>query len=341
MLPTFGPLVAQIVGPAALAICLACAWTATGDADQSRSPVAKTVGAHGKVGCLAQPKRVQRLVITRAGSYENYLVDSGWAGGNRVKITADNVTLRNCEIRNAAGNGIGVFANHVTIESCKIHHLLRGTFRDQQDAHGVTGDGHQIVIRNCQIYYVSGDAIQFSPDRRRWNNLLIENCTLATGPLPADVANFRQGERPGENALDSKQASANPRSKVTIRNCLLYGWNQPGQISNMAAINAKENVELLVEECIFHDNEISLRLRGPGRRGGARVTVRHSAIFNSSVGVRMEDNIRDLKIERLGFGAGVARKYHQVGRGPWPGYVNEGEFEAPPLAELLKTGFAK
>jgi len=338
---TSGGRYTEIVWLAALAIGLACAWTATADADESRSPVAKTVGASGKIGCLAQPKRVQRLVISRAGTYENYLVDSGWAGGNRVKVTADNVTLRNCEIRNAAGNGIGVFANHVRIESCKIHHLLRGTFRDQQEAHGVTGDGHQIVIRNCQIYYVSGDAIQFSPDRRRWNNLLIENCTLATGPLPADVANFRKGERPGENAFDSKQASANPRSKVTIRNCLLYGWNQPGQISNMAAINAKENVELMVENCIFHDNEISLRLRGPGPGGGALVTVRHSAIFNSRVGVRMEDNIRDLKIERLGFGFGVVRKYHQVGHGPWPGYENKGEYTAPPLAQLLKTGFAE
>src|SRR5262245_40293361 len=72
----------------------------------------KPVGLQGSVGCLANPKNVDRLQITRPGVYENYLVDSNWAGGNRVKITADDVTLRHCEIRNATGNGVGVFAKN-------------------------------------------------------------------------------------------------------------------------------------------------------------------------------------------------------------------------------------
>ena len=67
------------------------------------------LGPQGVVDTKANPKRVQRLQITKDGVYENYLVDSNWAGGNRVKITADNVILRNCEIRKASGNGIGVF----------------------------------------------------------------------------------------------------------------------------------------------------------------------------------------------------------------------------------------
>src|ERR1043165_8650022 len=53
---------------------------------------AKPVGVQGLVGCLANPKKVDRLLITKPGIYENYLVDSNWEGGNRVKITADNVT---------------------------------------------------------------------------------------------------------------------------------------------------------------------------------------------------------------------------------------------------------
>jgi hypothetical protein len=60
------------------------------------------------------------------------LVDSRWATGNRVKITADNVTLRNCEVRNAAGNGVGVFGKNVVIENCKIHHLLPGSLKEQK-----------------------------------------------------------------------------------------------------------------------------------------------------------------------------------------------------------------
>lgn len=68
----------------------------------------KPVGVQGKVGCNEKPRKVERLVITKPGVYENYLVDSNWDGGNRVKISADNVILRNCEIRNATGNGVGV-----------------------------------------------------------------------------------------------------------------------------------------------------------------------------------------------------------------------------------------
>jgi len=321
----------------AVAVCLVVAGRGLADAGEAVPAV--RIGVQGQVGCGPNPKRVERLRITRAGTYENYLVDSGWAGGNRVKITADHVTLRNCEIRNATGNGVGVFADHVVIESCKIHHLLSGTYREQDDAHGVTGDGEDIVIRNCEIYYVSGDAVQFSPDRRPWDNVVIENCTFWTGPLPEDAGGFRRGERPGENAFDSKQVPTNPRSNVTIRNCLFYGWNQPGQISLMAAINAKEHVRVLVENCVFRNNEVCFRLRGPTSRGGALVTIRNCVVYDSRVAVRMEDNIRDLRIERLGFGPGVVRRYHQVGRGPWPGLEIHGEYAAPPFEQLLRRGF--
>src|SRR6266545_2429301 len=105
---------------AALTVALAPA----AHASDKPAPAAKPVGAQGPVGCLDKPKKVERLEITKPGVYENYLVDSNWATGNRVKITADDVTLRHCEIRNASGNGVGVFSSNVVIEHCKIHHLL-------------------------------------------------------------------------------------------------------------------------------------------------------------------------------------------------------------------------
>jgi hypothetical protein len=298
----------------------------------------RPVGVQGAVGCKDNPKKVERLEITKPGVYENYLVDSNWAGGNRVKITADNVTLRHCEVRNATGNGVGVFAANVTIEHCKIHHLLHSTFKEQHDAHGITGRWGNVTIRNCEISYVSGDCIQFDPDRKGAGRVLVEDCTLWTGPLPADAAGFKKGERPGENAFDSKTPAKGPRCEVTIRNCYLHGWNQPGQVNNLAALNIKENVHARVERCVLRDNEVSFRLRGPGSRGGALVEVRDCAVYDSKVGVRMEDGLRDLKIERLGFGPGVGRKYQQV-KGPFPGYENKGEHEAPPLEDLLRKGF--
>jgi hypothetical protein len=297
------------------------------------------VGARGVIGCRANPKLVERLEISRPGVYENYLIDSRWAGGNRVKITADDVVVRNCEIRNATGNGVGVFGKNVTIEHCKIHHLLASTFAQQADAHGITGRWDQVMIRDCEIFYVSGDCIQFDPDRNSTGRVLIDHCTLWTGPLPQGAAGFKKGERPGENAFDSKTPAQGPRCAVTIRNCYLYGWNQPGQINTLAALNIKENVHARVENCLFRDNEVCLRLRGPGLRGGALVEVEDCAIYNATIGVRMEDKISGLKLRRLGFGSGVERKYQAAGGGVGPGFENTGEYVAPPLEQVLRNGF--
>ena len=302
---------------------------------------AKSVGVQGNVGCLKDPKKVERLEIKKPGVYENYLVDGKWGTGNRVKITADNVTLRNCEIFNCDGNGVGVFAKNTLIENCKIHHCLKSTFKEQHDAHGITGFWSNTTIRNCEIYYVSGDAVQLDPDRKSTGQAVIEDCTFWTGPLPADAAGFKKGERPGENAIDTKTPPKGERSVMIVRNCYFHGWNQPGQISNMAALNLKENVLVKVENCVLSDNEIAFRVRGLTKRGGAHVEIRNCAIYDSAVGVRVEDKAENLKIDNLGFGKGVTRKVHIIKNQPGPGYENKGEYEAPALDALLKAGFPK
>ena len=214
------------------AACLVVLATSRPDVAQAATPI----GAGAEVGCLANPREVDRLEITKPGVYENYRVDSRWAGGNRVKITADDVVVRHCEIRNATGNGIGVFGKNVVIEHCHMHHLLNGTFAEQADAHGITGRPQKLTVRDCLIEFVSGDCLQFDPDRRPWDEVLVENCTLRTGPLTADAAGFKAGERPGENGFDSKTPPTGTRPRITFRRCLFEGWNQPGQIGNLAAV---------------------------------------------------------------------------------------------------------
>lgn len=296
------------------------------------------VGIRGQVGCAENPKRVQRLEITAPGVYENYLVDGQWVDRNLVKINADDVTLRHCEIRNGLTNGVTVYAADTVIDSCRIHHQLKATYRNQNDAHGITGRPQNLVIRNCEVYYVSGDAVQFDPGRGPWDNVLIENCTFWTGPLPADATGFKKAERPGENALDTKQSAENPRSRVALRNCVFYGWNQPSQIRLAAALNIKENVEVRVERCLFHDNEVCFRLRGPAskERGGALVTISDCAVYDSAVAVRMEDKIANLRIVRLGIGPNIRRSYVSAGGGAGAGFVNEGEYTPPPFAQMLQ-----
>lgn len=301
-----------------------------------------SVGVSGPIGCGPNPKRVQRLVIDKPGVYENYLVDGDWTGSTLVKIEADDVTLRRCEIRNGTHNAVVVYAKNVLIESCRIHHALAGAFADQHDAHGITGRPMKLVVRNCDIGLVSGDCLQFDPGRGAWDDVLIERCNLWTAPLPEDAAGFRKGERPGENAVDTKQQVANPRSRLTIRDCLLYGWNQPGQISNLAALNLKDHIEATVQGCVLRDNEIAFRVRGgKGERGGAQVTIEDCAVYDSAVAVRIEDEIENLKIRRLGIGPGVGRKTHLVGGGAGESYEYVDEREAPTLETAIARGLRR
>ena len=80
--------------------------------------------------------------------------------------------------------------------------------------------------------------MQFDPDRKSTGHVLIEGCTFWTGPLPGDAAGFKKGERPGENAVDTKTMPDGSRPTLLIRNCYFHGWNQPAQISNAAALRA-------------------------------------------------------------------------------------------------------
>jgi len=304
-------------------------------------PNQPAVGVRGHVGCLQGPHRVERLTITRPGVYENYLIDGRWAKRDLVRIKADVVALRNCEVRNGCRDGIEVYAKDVRIENCHVHHLLAGTFAEQMDAHGITGRPTKLLVRNCEIDHVTGDAVQFDPGRKPWDDVRIERCTFWTGLLAADAAGFKKGQRPGENALDTKNLARNPRSRVVVRDCLFHGWRD-GQIGMMAALNVKEHVQVTVERCLFRDNQVCFRLRGPtGPRGGALVTIRDCAVYDSDIAVRTEDRIRDLTIRRLGIGKGVKRRVTRAGGGYGAGYVYEGEHVPPPFEKLRKEGFLK
>ena len=296
---------------------------------------AELAGAPGPVGTQAGAKLVHRLEITKPGVYENFRVDAQGQGGNIVKITADDVTLRNCEIFNGTGNGVGVFGTRVVIENCRIHHLLNGTFENQNDAHGITGRWGDVTIRNCDISHTSGDCIQFDPDRQSRGSLTIEQCNLWAGPLAEDVPGFKAGQSPGENAFDSKTPPDGERCKLIIRQCYMHGWNQPSQITTRAALNLKEHIDAVISHCVFDDNEVAIRARGPGGRGDARVTVQDCAIYRTQVGVRAEDKIENLKILRMAYGPEVKSREERHGGKELPGYENIGEHEAPPMESLI------
>ena len=296
-------------------------------------------GLTGPVGARADARRVKTLRIEKPGLYENLLVDGEWIDDDLVKIRADNVVLRHCTLRYGRRDALEVYGRNVRIEHCHIHHVLGGRYRAEPniDAHGITGRPLNLTVRNTEISHVSGDAIQFDPGRQTqpypWDNVLVEHCFLWTGPLDRDYAGFKKGERPGENAFDSKTSQMEPRrARITLRDCLLKGWGH-GAIDNGAALNLKEKVQAVVDRCVFVENDIAFRCRGSqGSRGSAWVTARNCTVYRTARVFRLEEAVQNVKIFHLALGEGIGRLYDRV-PGPGAGFEEAGSRRAPALKE--------
>ena len=306
--------------------------------DEAGSP-RHFAGLVGPVGAHADARVVDRLKITKPGVYENIMVDGRFGDHDLVEVTADNVVLRDCTIRNSRRDGIEADGQNILIESCKIHRLLAGTFDNQRDAHGITDRPRNITIRNCEITYVSGDAIQFDPSRKGvWDNVLVEHCLLWTGPLDKDYAGFKRGQRPGEDGWDSKVAKTGwqqaERPRVTFRNCIFRGWGH-GQIRTGAALNLKEKHQAVIDNCVLAENDVGFRCRGT--LGSAWATVRNCAVYHTSRVFRFEDEVNNIKVFQMAWGEGVTHRFQDVAGGRGKGCVIEGERPAASLPQWPYT----
>ncbi len=261
------------------------------------------------------------LSISHAYTTIDGLILDGQFGDSdavRLRGNADYAIIRNCEIKNGTRDGIDMDAvDNVLIENCEIHHFLAGTYNNQRDAHGIVATGEQnLTIRGCNIYYVSGDCFQTDPNRGYplWDNVLIEDSQLWTGPLPEDAAGWFAGEIPGENAVDTKispdEVQNGYRPLIVLRNIVAYGF-EPGYIGNRAAFNIKEQVECRISGVKVYNNEIAFRLRGDTGRGSANVTIINSIAFNNVKIFRTEDGIELLHIYNSTFDKRSSDQYFQ------------------------------
>ena len=300
------------------------------------APQSHVAGLIAPVGARADARKVRTLRITEPGIYENILVDGEWSSEDLVRITADNVVLRNCTIRNGRRDALEIYGRNVRVENCHIHHVIAGTYQAAHnfDAHGITGRPLNLTVYNTEISHVSGDALQFDPGRKAepypWDNVVVEHCFLWTGPLDQDYADYKRGERPGENAFDSKVPPKGPRARITIRNTLMKGWGH-GAIGNGAALNLKERIQAVIERCVFVENDIAFRCRGAGaERDSAWVTARDCTVYETSRVFRLEAGVENVKIHGLALGAGVEREFDRA-PGPGAGFELGGKRDAPPL----------
>ena len=244
----------------------------------------------------------------------NFILDGqyGTTVAVAVRSSAHDAVLRNLEVRRSSRDLVDIGAtNRVLIDGCLIHHALNPT-GGRTDAHGVVASAaRDLTIRNTEIHTFSGDGFQIDPGRVApgWSNVIVEGSHIWLQPLPGPENGFAAGVVPGENAIDTKANSGLPRAVITIRNTVMHGF-QNGFVTNMAAMNLKENITATVDGVTVFDSDIAFRLRGPGSGpAGAHVTAMNSVVFNVARAYRYEDNIEQLRIWNSTIGSGVAQPF--------------------------------
>ncbi len=240
--------------------------------------------------------------------------DSQYGDCTCVRAAGKSISFVDCEIRRAgtadgksSGDGLQFFDSaDCLVEKCFIHHCLGSTGGERTDSHGIRlTQCHDMTVRGCQIDLVSGDCLQVDPNRKEWDNVLIEGCKLTGGKVAANDPyahpRYAVGACPGENAIDTKcPTKAKTRPRITVRDCAVFGFR--GTIGNAAAFNIKEDCEAVIDRCTIYDCEIGLRLRGP-----ARVRVTNCVLFDNDTHCRYEDNIPLLDIAHCTFGRATGK----------------------------------
>jgi hypothetical protein len=263
-------------------------------------------------------------IVTRAGRVlsvshayfvvEGLVFDGQYGADDTVRVTSagDFLQLRASEVRRSTKDLIDMGSPEgVVIDGCLIHHALNAANK-RTDAHGVVaGAVRKLTIRNTEIHTFSGDGLQLDPDRTApgWDQVTVEGSKIWLAPLPAAENGFAAGVVPGENAIDTKQAATNVRSRLIVRDTIASGF-RGGLIANMAAFNLKEYVDVTVDGVTVFDSEIAFRLRGPAT--GARVLVKNAVVHDVVTAFRYEDNIQDLRIWNSTVGLNVTRAFLAV-----------------------------
>ena len=204
----------------------------------------------------------------------------------------------------------------VVIEGCLIHHALNAA-DGRTDAHGVVaGAVRNLTIRNTEIHTFSGDGLQVDPGRAApgWDLVTVERSRIWLAPLPAPENGFAAGAVPGENAIDTKAAATNARSRLIIRDTIASGF-RGGLIGNMAAFNLKEHVDAVVDGVTVFDSEIAFRLRGPAHRRRGSL-VQNAVVHDVATAFRYEDNIQNLRIWNSTVGAQRHARRSQAASAP-------------------------
>lgn len=277
--------------------------------DGNRIQLAADTGNDVVVTSSGRVLRVDHAFFT----VEGIVFDGQYGDSDAVDIndSAEGFILRRSEVRHSGRDCVDMGApSDVMFDRCDIHHCLDSR-EGRTDAHGIAGGSvRNLLIHDTKIHDFSGDGVQLDPGRELpgWDGLRIEQCDIWLEPLSQAENGFAAGTVPGENAVDTKTNDDAPRASLTITDTSAWGF-RGGLISNMAAFNLKENIDVLLDRVTVYDSEIALRLRGPGSHPGAWVRVQNALVFDVDVAVRYEDDIENLRLYNATFGLDVGAAF--------------------------------
>lgn len=249
-------------------------------------------------------------------TFDGLVFDSMFGDDDGVLGGGSNIEFLDVEIRNATRDCVDLgTSSDILFADSVIHHCVNFFDPDNNaDAHGITGNSvFNLTVRDSEIYLVTGDALQLSPGRDPWDNVLVERTTMWSGPIDMTINGWTEGEPIGENAFDTKVGEdlngSGERPRATFRDVVAYGWR--GSITNQGAFTIKEEVDFVLDRATIFDCEIAGRLRGP-----ATVRWQNVVMYDLDIGFRLEDDLPDPAFYNLTFGGEIGTLITDAGGEP-------------------------
>lgn len=211
---------------------------------------------------------------------QGFVLDGGFGSNIVVRVgeEADHLILRDLEVKNSRRNGIDIGGGEIggcqdiLIEGCTVHHMLAGSDGYPEEAHCIAAtDVRDLMIRDTEAYYCSGDVLHVGGDRDRWEGVTVEGCDFWTGPLPEGAAGFQINQEPGQSAVDTRAAHQGTAWKgtIAIRDSVFHGFPNKGY----AALNLQDQITGVVERCTLYENSVALHIWGELEYGGVEDLV--------------------------------------------------------------------
>ena len=250
-------------------------------------------------------------------TFQGVVFDGGYGAGDTIDADGANfLELFDVEVRRSGGDCIDLHTvEGVLVANSSVHHCVAEDAGMPGVAHGITGESvFDLELRDTEVFLISGDALQVSPPRLAWDEVLVRRCTLWSGALDEDAGAIAAGTVVGRSAIGTRVgkelngAGALPR--LEVEDTTAYGFR--GFVTGQAAFDLIDDVEVLVDRVTVYDSELAFRLRGPELQARIQTAV----VYDVDAAIRYEDGLVGASVLASTFGGDVVEAFRDGGGDP-------------------------